>query len=84
VGARVKTIYTDKFGLYPWAMLLVSAGMFWSVYRGLGDGDGSQLGLGVGSGGLFLILALKRFWDIRKAKREGRDPTIVRIKENGR
>ncbi len=77
-------IYTDKFGLYPWAMLFVSAGMFWFAYRGLQDGDASQLGLGLGSGGLFLILALKRFWDIREAKRDGKDPTIVRIKGNDR
>lgn len=79
----MKTIYTDKFGLYPWAMLLVSAYTFWSAYRGIGDDDGGQLGLRVGAGSFFLILALKRFWDVREAKRKGRDPTVVRIKENG-
>jgi len=75
----MRTIYTDKLGLYPWAMLLVSGVMFWSAYSGLTEGDGNRIGLGVGAGALFLILALKRFWDVRQAKLEGRDPTIFRI-----
>ena len=76
----MKLIYTDKFGLYPWVMLLGSAAMLWSGYKGFADGDGVQLGLGIGGGGLFLIAALKRIWDVREAIREGRDPTILRIK----
>lgn len=80
----MKTIYTDRYGLYPWAMLFVSAVMFWSAYSGFSKGDGNALGLGIGSGALFLILALKRIWDVRKAKREGRNPSILRIRENDR
>jgi hypothetical protein len=80
----VKTVYTDKLGVYPWAMLFVSAAGFWTAFEGFAAGDGSRLGLGVGSGGVFLTLALKRFWDIRTAKREGRDPTILTVKENDR
>ena len=75
----MKTVYTDKYGIYPWAMLFVSAFMFWSAYSGYAQGNGNQLGLGIGAGAVFLILALKRFWDIRQAKRDGRDPTIMRI-----
>ena len=80
----MKTVYTDRFGFYPWAMLFVSAVGFLSAYDGFAEGDGNQLGLGIGSGSVFLILALKRFWDIREAKRKGRDATIVRISENDR
>lgn len=80
----MKTAYTDTLGLYPWAMLLLAAGMVWYAYRGFADGDATRLGLGLGGGGLSLILALKRFRDIRIAKREGRDPAIVRISEKGR
>ncbi len=64
-------------------MLLVSAGMFWSGYSGFSKGDGHELGLGIGSGGVFLILAVNRFWDIRQSKRDGRDHTIIRVKGNG-
>jgi len=76
----MKTIYTDTLGLYPWAMLFVSATMFWSAYSGFTGGNGNRLGLGIGAGSVFLILALKRFWDVRRAKLEGRDPTILRTK----
>ena len=76
----MKTVYTDSLGLYPWAMLVVSGIMFWSAYTGFSQGDGNQLGLGIGAGAIFLILALRRFWDVRRAKREGRDHSILRIK----
>ncbi|WP_145916774.1 hypothetical protein [Erythrobacter sp. QSSC1-22B] len=78
----MKTVYTDKYGFYPWAMLFVSFVGFWSAYSGFSEGDGNRLGLGIGSGEVFLILALRRFWNVREAKREGRDPTIHRIKGN--
>ena len=84
MGVRVTTIYTDRYGLYPWAMLLLSCSMFWSAYRGFVDGDGNQLGLGVGGGSVFLILAFKRLWDVHQAKRSGRDPSIVRAKKDVR
>lgn len=77
----MKTIYTDRYGIYPWMMLVVAAIMFNNAYDGFSEQDGHQLGLGIGTGGVFLILALKRFWDIRKAKRENRDHTIVRVTE---
>jgi hypothetical protein len=78
----VKTIYTDKYGFYPWMMLAVAGLMFKNAYDGFSEQDGSQLGLGIASGGVFLFLALQRFWDIRKAKRENRDHTIVRVTED--
>ncbi|MBO9518840.1 MAG: hypothetical protein J7493_12300 [Porphyrobacter sp.] len=78
----MKTIYTDKLGLYPWVMLFVSSTMFWSAYFGFTVGDGNQLGLGIGSGSLFFILGVKRLWEVREAKRQGRDPTIIRVKDS--
>lgn len=80
----MKTVYTDRLGFYPWAMSFVSVVGFWYAYDGFTKGDGTQFGLGIGSGSVFLILALKRFLDIREAKRKGRDATILRISENGR
>lgn len=77
----MKTIYTDRYGIYPWMMMLVAVIMFHDAYNGFAEQNGNQLGLGIASGGVFLFLALKRFWDIRKAKRENRDPTIVRVTE---
>lgn len=80
----MKTIYTDKYGLYLWTMLLLAFGQFWTAYRGFSTQDGNRLGLGIATGSVFLILALKRFWDIRKAKRDNRDPTVVRVVEDTR
>ena len=80
----MKTVYTDKLGLYPWAMLFVAFASFWSAYNAFIAGDGNQLGLGIGAGGVFLILAIKRFLDVRQAKRDGRDPTVLRVNENDR
>ncbi|GAA0266078.1 hypothetical protein GCM10009127_01860 [Alteraurantiacibacter aestuarii] len=78
----MKTIYTDNYGVYPWAMLAVALYMFWSAYEGFASDDGNRLGLGIGAGALFLILALRRVWDRRNARVEGRDPSIVRVEKN--
>ncbi len=78
----MKTIYTDKLGIYPWAMLFSASVMFWSAYRGFLESDGNQFGAGIGAGGLFLILAVRRFWDVREAKRAGHDASVPRIKES--
>ena len=74
----MKTIYTDKYWLLPSFLLLVAGYMFWSAYRAFLRSDGGDLGLDIGVGGLFLILALKRLWDVRRAKREGQGPSIIR------
>lgn len=63
-------IYTSKASLYAWTLLIVAVGMSWLAYRGIVLGDGNRLGLGVGGGVVFLMLALKRFWDLRAANRE--------------
>jgi len=75
----MKTVYTDRYGIFPWAMLLVAGGMFWSAYNGFVKGNGGTAGLSLGAGAVFLTLALRRFWDSRQAKHEGRDPSIIRI-----
>jgi hypothetical protein len=84
----VKTIYTDKVGLYPWAMLLGAVLSFWRAYVILAEVRPAPFGLEKGLsvvvfaviGGNFTFLAVKRFRDIRSAKHEGRDPTIIRMK----
>ncbi|GAA4751638.1 hypothetical protein GCM10023264_17970 [Sphingomonas daechungensis] len=88
----MKTIYTDKLGLYPWALLFLSATMFWSAYGVFVEGRYAPFGLGSTAGSLFLAaggvfwlgLAARRFRNVRVAKREGRDPSIISVKESGR
>jgi hypothetical protein len=88
----MKTIYTDKTGIYPWALLFLSFGTFWSAcdtFRGGRIGpfglDSSLNGLILALAGVFwLFLAAKRYRDVRRAKREGRDPTIISVRESKR
>jgi len=85
----MKTIYTDRFGLYPWALLALSVIFFRSGYQiitgvrdapfGIDDTVGGAIFVLVG--GCWLLLAGKRLLDMRLARREGRDPTIVRVKD---
>jgi hypothetical protein len=72
----VKTIYTDTYALRPivWSLIGVYA-LVSSIIRGTGWG----LAFGVLVGMAALLLAAK---DIRRrwiARREGRDPSIVRV-----
>jgi hypothetical protein len=85
----MKTIYTDKLGIYPWALLFLSAISFWWAYDTVTGGRHAPFGIHkttagiifVLCGGYWLFLAARRFRDVRSATREGRDPTIIRIKE---
>lgn len=70
-------IYTSKASLYAWTLLIVAVGMSWLAYRGIVLGDGNRLGLGVGGGVVFLMLALKRFWDLRAASLETQRPATA-------
>jgi hypothetical protein len=82
----MKTIYTDKLGLYPWVLLFGSVTSFWLAYRTIAGAHHAPFGLDKNLGGIifaviggyWLFLAARRFQDIRAAKREGRDPTIIR------
>jgi hypothetical protein len=87
----MKTIHTDIFGLLPWTYLLLSAGAFGSACDMMVRGGRGPFGIG-GNAGLavfalaglaWLVLAISRFRQVRQAKREGRDPAIVRV-ETGR
>ena len=88
----MKTVYTDKSGLLPWSMLFVSAVMFFSAYNHFSEGETGPFGFGSRVGGVFFILggcvfltlSLKRFGNVRSARREGRDPTVVRVTESDR
>lgn len=85
----MKTIYTDRFGIYPWAMLFLSFVTFWSAYDVFFEGSRAPFGLDRTAGGLifvlggslWLFLAAKRFRDVLRAKREGRDPTILHVSD---
>ena len=76
-----KTILTDRYSLYPWFLSAMSCWMFLLAYEHFGDGNAIRSLVDAGAGAFFLTLAIKRFAEIRRAKREGRDHTIVRIKE---
>lgn len=76
----MKTIYTDRYGIYPWTMLVASCWMFLLAYGDLGKRSAIYIGLDIAGGLFFMALAVRRLVDIRRAKREGRDHTIVRVK----
>jgi len=85
----MKTIYTDRFGFYPWALLALSIIFFRSGYQIIVGVRHAPFGIdGTVGGAVFvlvagywLVLAGKRILDVRLAKREGRDPAIVRVKD---
>jgi len=73
-------------------LIFLSFGMFWSAYDTfLGRGsapfglDGTVGGLVLALGGsVWLFLAVKRLRNVQKAKREGRDATIIGVRESKR
>jgi hypothetical protein len=85
----MKTIYTDRFGLYPWFLIYLSFMFFRLAYQTLtgvrhspwGVSDGVEATILVVGGGYWVALATRRFLNIRSARRGGRDPTIIRIKD---
>ena len=76
----MKTIYTDKTGALPWAWLVVGTGLIVLNVADLREGFDLFDAFGVLAGVAAYGLAIKRFLEIRRAKAEGRDHTIVRIK----
>ena len=83
----MRTICTDNFGLYPWFALFCSAVSFWSAFDnddvfGLGERISGVLWALMGC--FWLFLALRRLRQVRIAKREGRDPTIMGTKQDCR
>ncbi|WP_370179520.1 hypothetical protein [Alteriqipengyuania sp.] len=76
----MKTIYTDKTGFLPWAFLAVGVGWaalgIWDGWQEFGWRDAIRVLVGF----VFLGFAARRFLQIHRAKAEGRDHTIVRIK----
>ena len=74
----MKTIYTDSYGVMPWAMAAVALGNFATAYRARENADGNGFGIALAVGIFFALVAGKRFWDVRQAKVAGRDPKIVR------
>lgn len=88
-GRQMKTIYADRLGLYPWTLLFLSVVFFWKAYETITGVRHAPFGIDdtvggiifVLGGGYWLILASKRLLGVRSARREGRDPTIIRIKD---
>ena len=74
----MKTIYTDTFGIRPIAWLALGAYMLASAII---RGTGWNLAIGLLGGAFFLFLAAKDFRRRMIARREGRDPAIVRVVE---
>lgn len=84
-------VYTDHAGLIPWTFGLLGIISFGAAYDAFSGGRGAfGLGASIGGGvyvlsGIFwLFLLWRRVRDIRRAKREGRDPAIVKIVRRGR
>jgi hypothetical protein len=76
----VKTIYTDKTGAMPWAWLFVGTLLIAINVAQLDENFGLLDSIGVLAGLAFYGLAINRFLQVRRAKAEGRDPTILRVK----
>ena len=72
----MKTIYTDHYGLRP---IVCTALGIYVLVSSIIRGSGWQLVAGVVIGLAAVALAATDIQRRRKARREGRDPTIVRI-----
>lgn len=85
----MKTIYTDRLGLYPLVLLALPGMSFWSAYASFTGSRYAPFGLSntlnsailVAAGVYLAVRAAKRLRYTRSARREGRDPTIIRIKD---
>ncbi len=78
----MKTIYTDRLGVMAWLMMFAAIVHFIFAYQAFERGDGNGLAISFGLGVFFAFLAAKRAWDVRVAKHEGRDHTVLRIKND--
>ena len=76
----MKTIYTDETGAMPWLWLVAGTLLILSNAVQLEKSFDLLNALGFLAGLVFCGLAIKRFIQIRRAKAEGRDHTIVRVK----
>jgi len=64
-------------------MLLLATWNFVRIYGDFSKGQSIYVGLDILAGTYFLMRGIKRFQAVRQAKREGRDPTILRTKVHG-
>ena len=76
----MRTIYTDKTGVMPWAWLFAGTLLIAINVAELEENFRLLDSIGVLAGLGFYGLAINRFLQIRRAKAVGRDHTIVRIK----
>ena len=74
----MRTIYTDRYGLYLWAMLFAAAAMAIGGYGAFSNGNTTKALLNVLGSGCFVSLAARRLMQVRMAKRKGDDSTILR------
>lgn len=75
----MKTICTDKYGLYPWFFGIGGVWEISHVYGYVADRRYVMATFAMIGSAAFIYLAGKRVWDMRTARREGRDPAIIRI-----
>ena len=61
----MKAERTDNYHLFPWAMLLVAVYFGWQAISVFHAEDGSRLGIYLGGAVVFLLLALRKFWETR-------------------
>jgi hypothetical protein len=77
----MKSILTDKMNIMPWMFAFVGLRDLWLSYDDWQNGLFWRAWLDAAFGILFLALAIVRIFDRRKAIREGRDPTVVRVRD---
>ncbi|XUU61433.1 hypothetical protein ACRAQ6_03950 [Erythrobacter sp. HA6-11] len=78
----MKTVYTDKLGLFAPAMLFVAAIWFWRSYESYLESETIASVLFVAGGSVFLFLAMRRVYQVRRAKEEGGDPSLLSVKNH--
>lgn len=80
----MKTIYTDRYGLYPWFFGVTGLSGFPYVYGYGVAGRYVMATVSLITSIGFIYLAIERVQAIMRARREGRDSSIIRIKDSGR
>ena len=78
----MKTVYTDHFGIFPWAMMAVAIWQLVSAIMAYSAQNWTWALLYACAGAIFAFLGIRRMIDRRSAKREGGDPTIIRVRDH--
>ncbi|WP_379548554.1 hypothetical protein ACFCW2_05140 [Qipengyuania sp. DSG2-2] len=73
----MKTVYTDRFGIFHWAMIAVALWQALSAFESAMEGSWGRALLNAAVAGAFSFLAARRMIERRAAIRAGSDPAIM-------